>query len=88
MDTKINHFYQRGHDLGLAADTVGPVEFAVAVQTTDIGVDSMDKPVDYYLDRTKYRSQTWRSSLTSEDKVRARYTEALPYAQAAYTLSS
>ncbi|MDJ0005488.1 hypothetical protein QM616_22450 [Rhodococcus fascians] len=77
----INRFYQRGHDLNLTTDD--PVDYAVAVQTTDIRPASLgDATVTYYQDRVTERGEPNR--FVDESAVRTRYTEALSYAEAAF----
>ncbi|OZF26227.1 hypothetical protein [Rhodococcus sp. 14-2483-1-2] len=77
----INRFYQRGHDLNLTTDD--PVDYAIAVQTTDIRPASLgDATVTYYQDRVTQRGEPNR--FADENAVRTRYAEALSYAEAAF----
>lgn len=76
----INYFYQRGRDLNLATDN--PVDYAIAVQTTDVRPASLgDATVTYYQDRVTERGEPNR--FADESRVRTEYSEALPYAEAA-----
>jgi hypothetical protein len=77
----INYFYQRGHDLNLTTDN--PIDYAVEVQTTDVRPASLgDKTYTYYQDRVTERGEPNR--FADEDAVRTKYSEALPYAEAAF----
>ena len=77
----INRFYQRGHDLNLTTDD--PVDYAIEVQTTDVRPASLgDATVTYYQDRVTERGEPNR--FADENAVRTKYSEALPYAEAAF----
>lgn len=77
IDDAINNFYGGANKPANLEKRDDVVAYAVAVQLTD---DFSGR--EYFTDKTAYGQVN--SSFSTEDRVRVKYTESLPYAQAAY----